>query len=77
MHRCSSHNTTIFVSIPKVSSTCFGHFSFGHHQVGYNFQTAVDGILQNSGSQSGPYGPQGATGEWWRISNFWVGHQNL
>jgi len=32
------HNTTIFAIIHKVSTTCFGHFWFGHHQVGYNYQ---------------------------------------
>jgi len=36
----SSHNTTIFVSITKASTstTCFGHFWFGRHQVGYSYQ---------------------------------------
>ena len=42
MHRCSVHYTTIFVNITKVSTstTCFGHFWFGHHQFGSNLMMA-------------------------------------
>jgi len=38
MHRHSSRNTTVFAIIHNVSTTRFGHFWFGHYQVGYNYQ---------------------------------------
>jgi len=38
MHRHSSHSTTIFAILHKASTTCFGNFWFGHHQVRYSYR---------------------------------------
>jgi len=37
MHRHCSYNTTIFAILHNVSTTCFGNFWFGHHQVRHNY----------------------------------------
>jgi hypothetical protein len=41
MEGIAVNNTTIIVIYNNVSTTCFGHFLTGHHQVGYNVRGTI------------------------------------
>ena len=70
------NNTTIFVIYNIVSTTCFGHFLTGHHQVGIQYQrnyipTIIQSLVSVSAKKGGTRSRLQEAGRvcrlWWKL----------